>query len=168
LGQHPGHCYLLALGSNQRHPAIGQPRAVVEKAVQLVDGTVGQVLAVSPVIETAPVGPSLRRYANAALVLGSALDPPELLHALQHLELQLGRVKRGQRWRARVIDLDIVLWSGGTFAGPGITVPHLLFRQRDFVLGPAAAIAPGWRDPVSGWTVAHLHARLTRRRPLLR
>lgn len=160
--------YLIALGSNQRHPAIGCPREVVALSAQLLDGTLGEVLAMSPIIDSAPVGPSQRRYANGALVLESRLTPPELLFALQQLETALGRVKRGQRWRARVIDLDIVLWSGGTFAAPGLIVPHLQFRERAFVLGPAAHIAPGWRDPVSGYNLAQLHARLTRRRPLPR
>lgn len=134
----------------------------------LIDGTLGEVLAMSPVIDSAPVGPSLRRYANGALVLDSALDPLDLLETLHQLEAQLGRVRRGQRWRSRVIDLDLILWSGGVVAEPQLSVPHPLFRTRDFVLGPAAAIAPGWRDPLTGLTLAHLHARLTRRAPLPR
>lgn len=141
---------------------------MVAAAADLIDETLGNVLARSPVIDSAPVGPSLRRYANAALVLESALDPLDLLTALQWLEHQLGRVRRGQRWRSRVIDLDLVLWSDGVVAERRLSVPHPLFRQRDFVLGPAAAIAPGWRDPLTGLTLAHLHARLTRRRPLPR
>lgn len=140
----------------------------MELAAQVLDGTCGEVLALAPIIDSAPVGPSQRRYANGALVLESSLYPGELLIALQQLEQDLGRVRRGQRWRARVIDLDIVLWSGGTYAAPGLMIPHLLFRTRAFVLGPAAQIAPGWRDPVTGFSLAHLHARLTRRRPLPR
>lgn len=162
------HTYIVALGSNQRHPHWGAPRAVVEAASHMVDGTLGTVLARSPVITTAPIGPSLRRYANAALVLESTFDPQELLAALQWLEAQLGRVRRGQRWRSRVIDLDIVLWSGGVVAEPRLAIPHPLFRTRDFVLGPAAAIAPGWRDPLTGLSLAQLHARLTGHRPLPR
>jgi 2-amino-4-hydroxy-6-hydroxymethyldihydropteridine diphosphokinase len=160
--------YLIALGSNQRHPRLGLPREVVAFAAHVIDGTLGTVLATSPIIDSAPVGPSQRRYANGALVVESPLSPPEMLFALQQLELGLGRVKRGQRWRARVLDLDVVLWSGGPFVLPGLVIPHPLFRERDFVLGPAAYIAPGWRDPVSGLRLAHLHARLTRCRPLPR
>lgn len=141
---------------------------MVAAAADLIDETLGSVLAFSPVIDSAPVGPSLRRYANAALVLESVLDPLDLLAALQWLETQLGRQRRGQRWRSRVIDLDMVLWSGGVVAERHLAVPHPLFRSRDFVLGPAAAIAPQWRDPLTGLTLAHLHARLTRRRPLPR
>ncbi len=160
--------YLVALGSNQRHPRLGSPREVVGAAVELIDGPLGEVRAVSSVIESAPVGPSQRRYANAALVLESALAPADMLEALQFLEAQLGRERRGQRWRARVIDLDIVLWSGGIVAEPDLAIPHPLFRQRDFVLGPAASIAPAWRDPVTGLTIGQLHARLTGMRPVPR
>ena len=65
---------------------------------------------------------------------------------------------------ARVLDLDIVLWSGGAWGSPGVTIPHPAFAQRDFVLHPAAAIAPGWRDPITGRTIAQLRSRLTRPR----
>ena len=62
-----------------------------------------------------------------------------------------------------MLDLDIVLWSGGAYAGNGLTVPHLSFRDRGFVLGPALAVAPDWRDPITGLTLRHLHYRLSRR-----
>jgi 2-amino-4-hydroxy-6-hydroxymethyldihydropteridine diphosphokinase len=58
-----------------------------------------------------------------------------------------------------VLDLDIVLWSGGAWSGPGLTVPHIAFRERRFVLDPAAEVAPAWRDPVSGRTLRQLAAR---------
>jgi 2-amino-4-hydroxy-6-hydroxymethyldihydropteridine diphosphokinase len=58
-----------------------------------------------------------------------------------------------------VLDLDIVLWSGGAWSSPDLTVPHIAFRERGFVLDPAAAIAPAWRDPVSGLTLRQLAAR---------
>lgn len=128
----------------------------------------GDVAAVAPVISSDPIGPSLRRYANGALVLESALEPLALLRALKQIEADFGRRARGQRWSSRVLDLDIVLWSGGCFGAPELVVPHRLFRERRFVLGPAVSIVPCWRDPVSGLTVRQLHARLTRPRPLPR
>ena len=124
--------------------------------------------AVSRVIETPPLGPSRRRYANAAAVLETSLDPPELLDLLQDIESTFGRRRRGARWGARVLDLDIVLWSGGMWRSGGLAIPHPQFRRRAFVLGPAMAIARQWRDPVGGLTLAQLHARLTRPRPLPR
>jgi len=160
--------YLVALGSNQRHPVLGRPRDVLLEVAEILDETLGKVLAFSPIIDTAPIGPSLRRYANAALVLESELDPLGLLDCLQEAEAALGRVRRGQRWRSRVIDLDIVLWSGGVVAEPQLAIPHPLFRGRDFVLGPATAIAPDWRDPLIGLTLRQLYARLTHHRPVPR
>lgn len=160
--------YLIALGSNQRHPRLGAPGKVIRAAIDLMDSALGTVEAVSPLIESAPVGPSTRRYVNGALVLETPLAPRLLLHRLQDIEAQLGRERRGQRWRARTLDLDIVLWSGGIVAEPELQVPHPLFRDRDFVLGPAAAIAPQWRDPLTGLTIKQLHARLTRNLPIPR
>ena len=121
-----------------------------------------------PIIASRPLGPSQRSYANGAALVKTRLAPPALLALLQGQESSFGRIRRGERWRARVLDLDIVLWGGGIWAAPGLIFPHPLFAQRRFVLGPAARIAPGWRDPLSGLTLARLHARLTRPRPLPR
>jgi 2-amino-4-hydroxy-6-hydroxymethyldihydropteridine diphosphokinase len=121
--------------------------------------------AASPILASAPLGPSRRRYANAAAVVASALDPPNLLARLHAIERRFGRRRRGAKWRARTLDLDIVLWSEGPWATPGLTVPHPAFRGRGFVLAPAARIAPRWRDPLSGLTLRQLAARLTRPRP---
>lgn len=122
------------------------------------------VVAKARPIASRPLGPSRRRYANGAVIVDCALEPLALLALLQRIESDFGK-RWGQRWGARVLDLDIVLWSGGPFGDGGLVIPHPAFRQRDFVLGPARAIAPGWRDPISGLTPRHLHARLTRPRP---
>ena len=123
-----------------------------------------RVIAAAPVLLTDPVGPSHRRYANSAAIVETRLEPPELLDLCKRIEREFGRRRGGRRWTARVLDLDLILWSGGPYTAPGLIVPHPLFRGRDFVLAPAARIAPAWRDPVTGRTVRQLHARLTRPR----
>lgn len=158
--------YLIALGSNVRHARFGAPERVLGAAVAALAGA-GMVEQVAPVIRSAPVGPSLRRYANGALLLRSDLAPPVLLGALKAIERDFGR-RRGQRWGSRVLDLDIVLWSGGAWRSRGLQVPHAAFRARDFVLRPARAIAPLWRDPATGFTLRQLHTRLTAPRPATR
>lgn len=124
-----------------------------------------KVEAASAAVASAPMGPSLRRYANAAAIIAGNLPPPKALASLQDVEARFGRERRGQRWRARVLDLDIVLWSGGAYFALDLTIPHPLFRTRGFVLGPAAAIAPRWRDPVTRLTLRQLAARHRRRAP---
>jgi len=162
------HLYLIALGSNQRHPRLGSPRAVLHNAARLIAEDGAKVLALSRVIETRPIGPSLRRYANAVLLARSKRPPKAMLKHLLAIEAACGRRRMGQRWRSRVLDLDIVLWDGGIVAKPRLALPHPRFRERDFVLGPAAQIAPNWRDPVTNLSLAQLHARLTRPRALPR
>src|SRR5690606_12576186 len=108
------------------------------------------------------------RYANSAAVIETDLGPSYVLARLKRLEREFGRSTRGQRWSSRVLDLDIVLWSGGPFAVSHLTVPHRLFRERDFVLAPAVRIAHEWRDPITGLTVRQLRARLTRKNRLRR
>ena len=121
-----------------------------------------KVIAAAPLVRTDPIGPSLRQYANSAALIETELEPPALLALVKRIERDFGRRARGQRWTSRVLDLDLVLWSGGCFAAPGLVIPHPLFRTRAFVLNSAVRIAPRWRDPVTGLSVRQLHARLTR------
>ncbi|WEK45842.1 MAG: 2-amino-4-hydroxy-6-hydroxymethyldihydropteridine diphosphokinase [Candidatus Andeanibacterium colombiense] len=162
------HRYVIAFGSNRRHGTIGSPRKVLGAASVALHRAGIQTVRASRLIHTAPLGPSLRRYANAALLIETPLGPEELLELLKNAEHEFGRRSGGQRWTSRVLDLDIVLWSGGAYASDRLTIPHPRFRERPFVLGPANDVAPRWRDPLTGLTVRQLKARLTARRPLSR
>jgi 2-amino-4-hydroxy-6-hydroxymethyldihydropteridine diphosphokinase len=157
------HRYLIALGSNQRHGRYGPPAAIVRHVMGVLDV---KLLQRSPIVSSAPVGPSKRTYANAATIIKTKMDPLDLLHHLKAIEAAFGRRVGGRRWQARVLDLDIILWSGGFWSSDELAIPHPAFRNRDFVLTPASAIASDWRDPLTGLRVKHLKARLDRKRPL--
>jgi len=148
--------YALALGSNRRG-RHGSPAAELRAAIAAL-GELGDVRATAPIFDTAPLGPSTRRFANSAVMIETELDPPALLAALKAIERDFGR-RRGRRWGARVLDLDIILWSGGRVRTPRLIIPHSAFQERRFVLDPLAAIAPLWRDPRSGYSVRQLAAR---------
>lgn len=160
--------YVIALGSNRRHPRHGPPERVIVAALAALEDAGVIVMARGAVVRSDPLGPSARRYANSAALIAAPLAPDALLGRLQRIERNFGRRRGGQRWGARVLDLDIVLWSGGAWASPGLVIPHREFRGRGFVLAPAAGIAPGWRDPLGGLSLRQLHARLTRPRPMPR
>jgi len=152
--------YLIALGSNVRHVRYGSPSRVLAAALVALAEAGVSVEAAAPAIESAPLGPSRRRYANGAALVASALEPEAMLALLKRIERAFGRRSGGQRWGSRVLDLDIVLWSGGCRVARGLVVPHPAFQQRSFVLEPARRIVPGWRDPLTGLTITHLAARL--------
>lgn len=155
------HHYLIALGSNRRHHRFGPPRTVLGVALKALVQADIKVVATAPIYTTAPVGPSTRSYANSAALVSTLHPPQKLLRQLKATEVLFGR-RRGQRWSSRTLDLDIILWDGGAFHAKNLTIPHILFRERDFVLRPANAIAAHWHDPVTGLTVRHLFARLAR------
>ena len=155
------YLYVIGLGSNRRHHRYGRPADVLIGAMRML-----RPIAASPIAQTAPIGPSRRRFANAAILLETCLAPIALLKALKQIERDFGR-RRGKRWGERVLDLDILLWSGGRWSSAGLTIPHPQLIRRRFALDPVVQIAPDWQIPGHG-TVRQCAARLTRPRPVHR
>jgi 2-amino-4-hydroxy-6-hydroxymethyldihydropteridine diphosphokinase len=156
------HLYAIGIGSNRRHGRYGRPAGVVEAAITRLDQDFGLFNA-SPIVLNPAHGGAGREFANAVALIESDLDPPAMLRQLKSMERDFGR-RRGRRWGCRVLDLDVVAWSGGKWRSRRLTVPHPALETRSFVLGPLAAIAPNW--PVRGALAArHLAHRLARRAP---
>ena len=156
------HLYAIAIGSNRRHGRHGRPAGVVEAAIARLDQEFG-LFDASPIILNAAHGGAGRDFANAVALVESGLDPREMLQRLKAMERDFGR-RGGRRWGPRVLDLDLVLWSGGKFRSHRLSVPHPQLAKRSFVLQPLAAIAPGWRVEAA-LTTRHLAHRLARRSP---
>lgn len=157
--------YAIGLGSNRRHVRFGDPRQVLMAALAALESEDIEPVDASPIIGSDPIGPSRRRYANAVALVASPLTPPEMLGRLQAIETVFGR-RTGQRWGPRTLDLDILLWSGGAWNDPALTIPHPAMAQRAFVLGPLRAIAPDWHHPLLGRSVRQLAAQLVRPKPV--
>ncbi len=155
------HLYAIGIGSNRRHGRFGRPGGVVEAAVARLDQDFGLFNA-SPIVLNPAHGGAGREFANAVALIESKLEPPAMLIELKAIEREFGR-RRGRRWGCRVLDLDILMWSGGKWTSRRLTVPHPALETRNFVLGPLAAVAPNW--PIRGPLAArHLAHRLARRR----
>jgi 2-amino-4-hydroxy-6-hydroxymethyldihydropteridine diphosphokinase len=156
------HLYAIAIGSNRPHGRFGRPPNVVEAVIARLDREFG-LFDASPIVLNRALGRAGRDFANAVALVESDLEPPEMLRRLKAIERGFGR-RPGKRWGPRVLDLDIVLWSGGRFRSRRLTIPHREIDKRSFVLDPLAGIAPGWRirGPLS---VRHLAHRLARRPP---
>lgn len=154
------HEYAIALGSNRPHGRHGAPERVLRAAIDEL-AALGEVTRVSRIHRTAALGPAGRGFANAALLLTSGHTPAALLAALKRIERRFGR-RAGRRWGPRVLDLDILLWSGGRVAARGLEIPHPQLTRRRFVLTPLAEIAPNLAIPRAGHAVRHAAHRLGR------
>jgi 2-amino-4-hydroxy-6-hydroxymethyldihydropteridine diphosphokinase len=156
------HLYAIAIGSNRAHGRFGRPTGVVEAAIAHLDAEFG-LFDASRIILNPAHGGAGRDFANAVALVESPLEPPEMLQALKATERDFGR-RAGRRWGTRVLDLDILAWSGGNWRSHGLTIPHASLETRSFALGPLASIAPGW--PIRGaLTARHLAHRLAQRAP---
>ncbi|GAB4148471.1 MAG: hypothetical protein Fur0046_26990 [Cyanobacteria bacterium J069] len=141
----------IALGSN-----LGDSVAIVESAIVAIAETPGiQLIERSHLYKTAPVGPPQPDYINACVLVYTLLPPDTLLHTLLGIEQRFGRVRR-ERWGARLLDLDLLLYGNRRINTPTLQLPHPRMRDRAFVLWPLAEIAPDWVEPVSNQTMAQL------------
>jgi 2-amino-4-hydroxy-6-hydroxymethyldihydropteridine diphosphokinase len=131
----------LGLGSN-----LGDRLANLQAAVDALQAEPAlRVVASSRVWETTPMGgPAQPDYLNAVVRVETDLSARDLLDVARRVEARLGRVRR-ERWGARTLDLDILLYDEEQIDEPDLVVPHPRMKQRAFVLVPLLELEP---DPV--------------------
>lgn len=123
----------LSLGSN-----LGDRMEHLRQGVEPLPGLV----AVSPVYETAPVGgPDQGAFLNIVVELDVDLDPYELLGLCHRIESAAQRV-RDVRWGPRTLDVDIIWMDGVEMDTERLTVPHVRWKERRFVMAPLRDLAP--------------------------
>jgi 2-amino-4-hydroxy-6-hydroxymethyldihydropteridine diphosphokinase len=127
----------IGLGSN-----LGDRRAHLRAAVEGLRAG-GDVIAVSPVYETAPVGGPAGQddFLNLVVELATADTPRALLERCRALEAAAQRVRR-ERWGSRTLDADVLWVEGEQVDEADLVVPHPRLWERRFVLAPLADLAP--------------------------
>lgn len=147
----PTHRAAIALGSN-----LGNSYQILRAALETLDCFSSiTVEAVSETYQTVAVGPPQPDYLNACAVLSTNLEPQLLLDTLLEVEAQFGRV-RWERWGARLLDLDLLLFDDLVIEQSGLQIPHPRMVERAFVLIPLADVAADWVEPISGKAIAFL------------
>ena len=148
---------LIALGSN-----LGDRHQSLSKAIELFKAQPGtDMIAQSRWYQSAPIGGPEGQgdFLNGAVRLETSLSPPQMLSVLLKIENELGRMRR-ERWEARTLDLDLLLYDDLVLDTPQLVVPHPRMAYRRFVLVPAAEVAAEMIHPTIGWTMGQLLANL--------
>lgn len=132
------HQVYLGLGSN-----LGDRKANIARAIELIQERVGQIVKQSSIIETTPWGfTSGNKFLNCAILCETTLLPFPLLKVTQQIERELGRHYKGGAYRDRSMDIDILLYDDVTIDTPELQIPHPLMEKRDFVMIPLNEIKP--------------------------
>ncbi len=153
----PSTIAYIGLGSNLSEP-IKQVKSAINEIKSIAQC---QVTAISSLYLSKPMGPQDQDdYINAVLALKTSLPAIELLNALQAIENKSGRVRKENRWGARILDLDIILFGNNIINTERLTIPHYGMTEREFVLLPLAEIAPTLSLP-NGESVKYLSQNIT-------
>jgi 2-amino-4-hydroxy-6-hydroxymethyldihydropteridine diphosphokinase len=152
---------LLSLGSN-----LGNRYKTLDSAWHTLGQMEGmETVRLSPFYETEPVGgpTGQPKYINAAGIIQTTLPPEELLTVIHQIEADFGRI-RAERWGARTLDIDILLYDNRIVESPTLTIPHIEMLHRQFVLVPAGDIAADWVHPLTKRTIGEHLSELTHSR----
>ena len=139
-------CYV-GLGSNQ-----GDSAGLIRQALnELGNIPETNLVSISSLYNSAPVGPQDQPdFCNAVAALESKLAPDSLLSELQAIEEKYGRVRNGQRWGPRTLDLDLLMYGDQVIQTVRLTVPHREIVNRGFVLVPLLELNPEVQIPGMG------------------
>ena len=145
---------LLTLGSNI------EPERHLPAALDELDALLG-IEALSAIYEAEPVGsPGTPRFLNAAVRVRTDRAPLALkLEVIRPLERRLGRVRTGDPNAPRTIDIDIAAVEGVVVVGGDLLLPDPDIVSRAHLALPLADVAPGFRHPTEGLTLAEIATR---------
>ncbi|WKZ58472.1 MAG: 2-amino-4-hydroxy-6-hydroxymethyldihydropteridine diphosphokinase [Cyclobacteriaceae bacterium] len=141
----------LLLGSN-----LGDKIGQLTEARQQISRLIGPIVTASSIYKTAAWGEENQDdFLNQVVWVDTESQPYEVLNITQHIEKQAGRIRK-ERWGARTLDIDILLWDDKVVANPDLKIPHPGIPDRKFTLVPLAEIAPLLVHPILQKTIEKL------------
>lgn len=134
----------LILGSN-----LGDKLHNLQQAIQLIKKEIGAVVNQSNIYVTAAWGnTSQPDFVNQAIRVDTELSPTDVLQKILAVEKKIGRVRDQQKWKERIIDIDILFFNDTIINTSDLTIPHPYLKERKFVLIPLLEIAQEYIHPI--------------------
>lgn len=143
----------IALGSN-----LGNREENINKAIEVINSTIGKVIKQAKNIETEPVDMSNSNlFINTCIEVQTSLNVEYLLEELKNIEINLGRPANSKgKNESRTIDLDIIFYNQIVYSSENLTIPHPNYHKRDFVLVPMLELDNQFIDPKTKITLKQL------------
>ena len=146
----------LSTGSNE-----GNRLSSLVNVAKFIEKQIGRIIDLSPVVESEPMGfIAETNFYNQVLLIETDLTPQQLIEALLVIELKLGRVRSGNGYSSRMIDIDILFYDENQVSDSNLVIPHPRLHERNFVLQPLLAIAPDFIHPVLKKSISELYSLL--------
>lgn len=131
-------CYI-GLGANLNDP-VSQVKTALQELAKLRQS---KLVASSKIYISKPMGPADQPdYVNAVALIETELTPHQVFDYTCEIELNHGRVRNGEHWGPRTLDLDILLYDQLEIQDQTLTVPHYGLKEREFVIYPLLDISP--------------------------
>ena len=144
-------CYLI-LGSNK-----GDKRKNIENANKYILSNIGEIEKYSSIYESKAWGYNdPEPYYNQVIKLLTHLDPQTLLQKCLEIEDKLGRIRTGNHYENRTIDIDILFHDKKIIETDNLVIPHPRLHLRNFVLIPLLEISPDLVHPVLNKSISEL------------
>ncbi|MBW6482278.1 MAG: 2-amino-4-hydroxy-6-hydroxymethyldihydropteridine diphosphokinase [Vicingaceae bacterium] len=152
-GKNKSNQVILSLGGNQ-----GDVNQTFIETKQLIEKNIGLISKSSSLYKTAAWGETNQSdFLNQVILVTTNLSPIELLSKCMEIEKHLGRVRTDKnKWRERIIDIDILFYNNETINLPNLEIPHPQITNRKFILIPLREILPDLVHPILKKTIKNL------------
>lgn len=133
----------LGLGSNV------DPEANLRLAIRELQRRFGD-LTVSSVYRSAAMGFDGDDFLNLVVSMQSNCSALCVCESIELIHNLAGRQRSSNKWEARPLDIDLLLYNDQIIDEPPVRVPRSDVLEYSFVLRPLAEIAPDLKHPVTG------------------